>query len=178
MESRPGPTALVALPGSLPSWLVAGVGLGLAATVVIAAVSVVGTRLAPDRTARARRTHDSRRRRREIRELLRHIDEPFVEGRAVAGGEVAFSLLDRDVAVTFDAQTVLALADHPVHVVLCGHELPGAALGQRLPSDVPSPIPDRPTPGPSPTTSPPRSTGSGSPGTPTSTPSTRPTASA
>ncbi|MFB6269590.1 MAG: J domain-containing protein [Halobacterium sp.] len=76
-------------------------------------------------------------RRREIREYLRAIDEPFAEDHPVAGTHVAFFLPGRDVAVTFDAQAYFRIRNADVDVVLAEHEMPGRALGGRLPFETP-----------------------------------------
>lgn len=126
-------------PTALPSWLVSGLALGAAASVVIAVVFVLGERYipAPDRSGRAdRRVGGVERQRAEIRSLFRAADEPFFEDYEVRGATVAFYLPDRDVAITFDPRAYLRLADGPTYVVLCEHEMPATALGRRLPFDI------------------------------------------
>ncbi len=123
---------------SLPEWLVVGAGLSLASVVVVACVFVVGARLfPPTRADRTRRLSGDGKRRREIRQYLRTIDEPFAEDHPVEGQPVAFYLPKRDVAITFDARTYYRLQRSPTYVVLVEHELPGVHLGSRLPFETP-----------------------------------------
>jgi hypothetical protein len=122
----------------LPSWLLVGLAAGTALSVVIAGVFVVGNHLFPsvpvDPSARVDGTD---RRRTEIREYLRAIGEPFAESHRVEGEEVAFYLLHRHVAITFDAQAYFRLESRGVASVLCEEEMPGSHLGRRLPFEVP-----------------------------------------
>lgn len=125
--------------GLLPAWLLAGLGLGLAASLAVAAVFVAGERLFPGQTAdSADRTDGTERRRAEIRAFLREIDEPYAEDHEVESRRVAFWLLERDVAITFDARAYFGLEAADVTAVLCEHELPGWALGRRLPFETPA----------------------------------------
>ena len=137
---------------SLPRWVYLGVAAGAVATVGVAVTFVVGGRLLPDGSAadsgpdRSSRSDRSTRptediRREEIRAYLDDIDERFTEDAAVAGERVAFHLPERDVAVTFDARTFLALERGPTHAILAEHEMPGVALGNRLPFETPEPSP-------------------------------------
>jgi hypothetical protein len=123
---------------SLPPWLLAGLVLGVAASLAVAVVFVVGERLFPgaDRK-RATRTDGSERRRGEIRSYLREIGEPYAEDYDVGGRRVAFYLLHRDVAITFDPQAYFRLESVGVTAVLCEHEMPGWTLGRRLPFETP-----------------------------------------
>ena len=139
---------------SLPRWVYLGVAAGAVATVGVAVTFVVAGRLLPDGSVAAdgggsdrsdrsdrssRSTEDVRRE--EIRAYLDDIDEPFTEDADVAGERVAFHLPERDVAVTFDARTFLALERGPTHAILAEHEMPGVALGNRLPFETPEPSP-------------------------------------
>ncbi|WP_435127532.1 J domain-containing protein [Halobaculum sp. D14] len=125
-----------------PRWLVDGVGLGVAASVALAVVFAAAVRWLPGPAAASATCGDgSTRRRAEIRDYLRRIDERYVERYDLDGHEVAFYLPDRDVAITFDAQAYFRLRnadrDGALSVVLCEHEMPGHQLGRRLPFDVP-----------------------------------------
>ena len=128
---------------SLPEWLVAGVGLGLASVFVVACVFVVGARLFPTATAdRTQRVSGDQKRRREIRQYLRTIDEPFAEDHPVEGQSVAFYLPKRNVAITFDARVYYRLERSSTYPVLVEHEMPGVYLGSRLPFETPALDPD------------------------------------
>jgi hypothetical protein len=125
--------------GLLPPWLLAGLGLGAAASVVVAVVFYAGERLFPGRPVDpAERVDGTERRRAEIREYLREIGEPYAEDYEVEGRRVAFFLLHRDVAITFDAQAYFRLESAGVTAVLCEHEMPGWSLGRRLPFETPA----------------------------------------
>ena len=136
---------------SLPRWVYLGVAAGAVATVGVAVTFVVAGRLLPDGSVAAdggrsnrsdrsgRSTEDIRRE--EIRAYLDDIDERFTEDADVAGERVAFHLPERDVAVTFDARAFLALERGPTHAILAEHEMPGVALGNRLPFETPEPSP-------------------------------------
>lgn len=124
--------------GLLPPWLLAGLGLGAAASAVVAAVFYAGERLFPGRPVDSTdRVDGTERRRVEIREYLREIGEPYAEDYEVEGRQVAFFLLHRDVAITFDAQAYFRLESAGVTTVLCEHEMPGWSLGRRLPFQTP-----------------------------------------
>jgi DnaJ-domain-containing protein 1 len=126
---------------ALPPWLLAGLALGALASAVVAGVFVVGGRLFPDAPRQERpgaRDDGSERRRAEIRAYLRAIDERFVEDRELVGRRVAFYLPERDVAITFDPKLYFRLDSAGHHAVLCEHELPGWALGRRLPFETPA----------------------------------------
>ena len=122
---------------SLPRWVVVGVAAGAVVSAGVAATFVVAPRLLPDGSESSEERRSGRSteaiRRSEIRDYLGRIDEQFVENAEVAGEQVAFLLPERDVAVTFDARTFLALERTPTHVILAEHEMPGVALGNRLP---------------------------------------------
>lgn len=123
----------------VPGWLLLGLGLGGTLALLVAAVFVVGSRRFPSdtRPTEGRSTGD-RKRRAEIRDYLRRIDEPFVEDDRIAGRRVAFHLPDRGVAITFDAKTYYALERAGLTAVLVEHELPGWQLGTRLPFETPA----------------------------------------
>ena len=132
---------------ALPRWLYLGVAAGALMSLGVAVTFLVGGRVfldgEPDPDAGSEgRTRDGGRsteaiRRAEIREYLGRIDERFVENADVAGNRVAFFLPARDVAVTFDARTFLALEATRTHAILAEHEMPGVALGNRLPFETP-----------------------------------------
>lgn len=125
-------------PGGLPAWLVFGLLLGVAGSLAVAALFVLANRFFPaKRRVRGVREGGEERRRAEIREYLTAIDERFAENHLVAGQEVAFYLPDRDVAITFDARAFYGIERSPTVPVLVEHEMPGAALGQRLPFETP-----------------------------------------
>lgn len=128
---------------ALPPWLLAGLALGALASVVVAGAFVVGGRLLsdPSRQGSSGDRDDgdgSERRRDEIRAYLRAIDEPFVENRGLADRRVAFYLPDRDVAISFDPKLYFRLESAGHRAVLYEHELPGRALGRRLPFETPA----------------------------------------
>ncbi|PSP83126.1 J domain-containing protein [Halobacteriales archaeon QS_6_64_34] len=126
-------------PSGLPPWLVFGLLLGVAGSLVVAALFFVAGRLFPaKRQGRGVRDGGEQRRRAEIREYLTAIDEQFAENHPVAGQTVAFYLPNRDVAITFDARAFYRLERSPTVPVLVEHELPGAALGRRLPFETPT----------------------------------------
>ncbi|QLD88528.1 J domain-containing protein [Natronomonas salina] len=143
MRFRPSGTVAVDTFLALPRWLYVGVAVGLLTSVGVAAAFLVAARLFPDgnRTRGTRRSTEERRRV-EIRRYLQAIGEGFVEDASVAGESVAFYLPTRDVAVTFDARTFLALERTPTYSILMEHEMPGVALGHRLPFETPDVFPD------------------------------------
>ena len=123
---------------ALPVWLLAGLALGAAVAGLFAGVFAAGERLFPSRepsTAGPGISGDSRRRR-EIRAFLRAADERFTEEYELGTTTVEFYLPERDVAITFDAQAYFHLEATDTFVVLCEHEMPGAALGRRLPFEI------------------------------------------
>ena len=127
----------------LPPWLVLGLVGGGAASLVVAGVFLLGGRLFPDGpTPSGHRIDGSARRRTEIRSYLTDIDEPFAEDHRVHGRTVEFYLPGRDVALTFDAKAYFELERAGTYTVLCEYEMPGRALGRRLPFDVPEVEPD------------------------------------
>jgi hypothetical protein len=122
----------------LPSWLVAGLGLGVVASLVVAGVFVVGDRLFPAPSGReSDRIDGTARRHAELRTYLNGIGERYLEDHPVHGDTVAFYLPERDVAITFDAQAYFRIERAGTYAVLCEHEMPGGHLGRRLPFDVP-----------------------------------------
>ncbi|WP_251344035.1 J domain-containing protein [Haloplanus halophilus] len=122
----------------LPPWLLAGAGMGVVLTLLVAGIFVVGDRLFPaPPTDRSRRIDGTDRRRAEIRQYLGAIGERYVEDATVHEESVAFYLPERDVAVTFDPQAYFRIERAGTAAVLCEHEMPGSALGRRLPFDVP-----------------------------------------
>jgi hypothetical protein len=123
---------------SLPRWLYLGVLLGALLSVGVAVTFVVAARVFPEGSADTKRGFSTEDRRRvEIRRYLDAIGEAFTEDVAVHGERVAFYLPHRSVAVTFDARTFYVLEGTPTHAVLVEHELPGIALGSRLPFETP-----------------------------------------
>ena len=122
----------------LPAWLVWGVVAGGVVSVLVAGVFLIGGRLFPgDPTPSGPRIDGSTRRRTEIRSYLREISEPFAEDHEVRGRTVEFYLPGRDVALTFDARAYFELERAGTYTVLCEYEMPGRALGRRLPFEVP-----------------------------------------
>ena len=122
---------------SLPQWVYLGVAAGALVSLGVAVTFLVGARRFPDGDAGPEGRSTETIRRGEIRRYLEAIGERFTEDAEVAGNRVAFFLPQRDVAVTFDAGTYLALEGTPTRVVLAEHELPGVALGPRLPFETP-----------------------------------------
>lgn len=151
---RFGPTGdvVVELLFALPRWLYLGVAAGAVMSLCVVVTFLVGGRVffdgetdADDRDRHSERSTEAIRRG-EIREYLDRIDERFVENADVDDNRVAFFLPTRDVAVTFDARTFLALEATPTHAILAEHEMPGVALGNRLPFETPDPsVDDDPT---------------------------------
>lgn len=126
----------------LPDWLVAGLLVGAAFSLVAAGAFLAGTRLFPGpETDRGRHATAEDRRRAEIRSYLLGLGEEFVEAHPVGGQTVAFYLPRRDVAITFDARAYFRIEGTGPHPVLVEHELPGGALGPRLPFETPEPDP-------------------------------------
>jgi len=121
----------------LPSWLVGGVLLGVAGSLLVAAAFLVADRLFPGRERAGGGQSGESRRRSEFREYLDAIEEPYAEDQPVEGQPVAFYLPQRDVAVTFDARAYYRIERSPTHPVLVEHEMPGAMLGDRLPFETP-----------------------------------------
>ena len=124
----------------LPGWLVVGVAFGVAASVGVALVFLAADRWFPNPPTESGPTVDGTvRRRAEIRDYLRRIDERYAEEYDLDGVRVAFYLPERNVAITFDGRAYFRLkrADSDLFVVLCEHEMPGHQLGRRLPFEVP-----------------------------------------
>ncbi|WP_129114923.1 J domain-containing protein [Halegenticoccus tardaugens] len=122
----------------VPPWLLVGLGLGAAVTALFAGIFVVGDRLYPTAPIdESRRIDGTARRRAEIRDYLSSIGEPFVEDHSIHGRTIAFYLPARDVAITFDAHAYFHIERSGTYAVLCEHEMPGAAIGRRLPFETP-----------------------------------------
>jgi hypothetical protein len=148
----------------LPWWLVVGLGIGVAFTAAAAGLFYLGDRLFPEPSADdAARTTADERRRAEIRAYLDAIGERYAEDHAVGDRTVAFYLPERDVAITFDARTYFRLDGTDTAAVLVEHEMPGAAVGARLPFETPDPTPDDGRTGPGPGDSRREPPGSGQP---------------
>jgi len=123
--------------GSLPEWLVVGLGLGLAGSLAVAGLFFVAARFFPPPAASQSAYTSENRRRDELRSYLRAIDEPFAEEHFVEGQHVAFYLPKRDVAITFDARAFYRIERSATIPVLVEHEMPGWQLGARLPFETP-----------------------------------------
>ena len=122
----------------LPPTLVYGIALGVAGSVVVALAFVLAERLLPGTPPqRKRRTDGETRRRAEFREYLDAIDEQYAENHFVEGQHIAFYLPKRDVAITFDARAYYRILPTATEPVLVEHEMPGSALGARLPFETP-----------------------------------------
>ncbi|PSP76944.1 hypothetical protein BRC81_11405 [Halobacteriales archaeon QS_1_68_20] len=127
---------------ALPGWVLAGLALGAAFTVVAVVAFVAGTRLFPGPNHDQRGTGPGEQKRRaEIRAYLGDLGEEFVEDHPICGRPVAFYLPERDVAITFDARAFFRIENSETHAVLVEHELPGLLLGARLPFETPDPEP-------------------------------------
>lgn len=140
---------LSVLQATLPAWVVFGLLLGVAASLLVAAIFYFGDRFVPatdhghhDRT---QYTSGTERRREEYRDYLTAIGEPYVESHDRAGYRLAFYLPDRDVGLTFDPRVFFGLEESPTHVILCEAEMPAANLGRRLPFEIPDDVYTPPT---------------------------------
>jgi hypothetical protein len=134
----------------VPRWLLVGLVLGFAVTLLVAAAFAVGTRRFESGRTPGNSDGGEDRRRAEIREYLLAIDEPFREDHVLAGAPVAFYLPDRDVAITFDAQHYFTVDRTDTHAILVEYEMPGHAIGRRLPFETPGAgeaLPDQATGG-------------------------------
>ncbi len=132
---------------ALPGWVVAGLALGAAFTVVAVVAFFAGTRLFPGPEHGRNGTGPGERKRRaEIRAFLRDLGEEFVEDHPVCGRTVAFYLPERGVAITFDARAFFRIEASDTHAVLVEHELPGPLLGARLPFETPEPAVEEESP--------------------------------
>jgi len=115
-----------------------GVGIAAVLAAVFTVIFVAGERLFPTTVhATDPRRSGEWKRRAEIREYLSAIGERYVEDARIAGHRVAFYLPERDVAITFDARAFFRLEQSPTYAILVEHELPGGALGSRLPFETP-----------------------------------------
>lgn len=121
----------------LPPWLVTGVLLGMVGTVVVAGVFLAAEWLLPGEQKRRQHRSGESRRRIEFREYLDAIDERYAEDHPVEGEHVAFYLPGRDVAITFDPKAYYRIERSKTTAILVEHEMPGSALGSRLPFEVP-----------------------------------------
>lgn len=121
----------------LPSWLITGLLLGAVGTLVVAGAFLVAERLIPGRPQQRGRRSGESRRRIEFREYLDAIDEQYAENHFVEGQHVAFYLPERDVAITFDPKAYYRIERSATTPILVEHEMPGSALGSRLPFEVP-----------------------------------------
>lgn len=123
---------------SVPVWIVNGVLLGLGLSVLVAVLFYVLVRQFPsDRSAEDHRQRGDERRRDEIRQYLDTIGERYTENQVVEGQQVDFYLPERDVAITFDARAYYHIGRTGTAAVLVEHEVPGLALGPRLPFETP-----------------------------------------
>lgn len=115
-----------------------GLGISGVLAVAFAVLFVVGERLFPTASRASSEEHSGEwKRRAEMREYLSAIGERYAEDHSVAGESVAFYLPERDVAITFDAKAYFRIEQTPTTAVLMEHEVPGMALGSRLPFDTP-----------------------------------------
>jgi hypothetical protein len=118
--------------------MLAGVGMGAVAVVLVAGIFVAGDRLFPTpSTDRGPRVDGTDRRRAEIGAYLDSIGERYVADATVHGHAVAFYLPERGVAITFDPRAFFGIEDTRTHAILCEHEMPGHQLGRRLPFETP-----------------------------------------
>lgn len=129
-------TADVVVVSAFPPWLINGILLGLAAAGTVLLIYVVGLRYLDD-VPIPTPSDPNKVRRAEIRAYLAAIGEPAIERAIVAGEEVAFWLPDRDLAITFAAETYFTLEERNIATVLVEHEVPGYQIGARLPFDTP-----------------------------------------
>lgn len=131
---------LSVLQATLPAWIVFGLLLGMAASLLVAAIFYFGDRLFsttdPGHRERAGHTTGMGRRRAEYRAYLTAIDELFAESHEQAGYNLAFYLPERDVGLTFDPRVFFGLEDAATHVILCEAEMPVANLSRRLPFEI------------------------------------------
>jgi len=130
MESFAGLPEWVA---TLPDWLVLGTVLGVGSSCCVAGLFVLADRFFPAQQTRQQYGNTESRRRVEIRDYLDEIDESYAEDHPVAGQPVAFYLPQRDVAITFDARAYFRIEKTDTIPILVEHELPGVAIGARLP---------------------------------------------
>ena len=116
-----------------------GLVLGVVGSLAVATLFVAAARVFPAQRQRRQVSDGGEQRRRdEIREYLRAIDEQFAENHFVEGQRVAFYLPKRDVAITFDARAYYRIERSATLPVLVEHEMPGVHLGRRLPFETPT----------------------------------------
>lgn len=132
---------LTELLSELPAWLLLGLGIGAAVSVLVGAVFYFGDRLFPatDRSGHRGHIDGTLRRHAEIRRYLNAIDEGFVENADLDGCSAAFYLPRRDVAITFDPRVFFGLESADTYVILCEDEMPISHLGRRFPFEVDEP---------------------------------------
>jgi hypothetical protein len=123
----------------IPTWLVGGIAIGALASVAVVALFLLVDRFLPG-AAPAGSQDGETVRRRECRDYLEALGESVVEDHAVAGETVAFYLPERNVAITFDPRAYYRLEGSEVTPVLLEHEVPGHALGPRLPFETPATV--------------------------------------
>lgn len=122
----------------LPPWLIGGVLLGLAGSLLATVAFLAAERIIPGEPRERSRGGDGTSRRRvEFREYLDAIDEAYAEDHPVEGQTVALYLPERDVAITFDARVYYRIERSDTDAVLAEHEMPGTVLGERLPFETP-----------------------------------------
>lgn len=131
----------------VPAWLQLGLLAGLVAASLAAVVFAVGGRLFPSASAGGQGDGGEARRRAAIRAYLRDIGEPFEEDLTIRGQPVAFFLVHRDVAITFDARAYFRLSSAGIETILVEHEMPVSHLGWRLPFETPEPETNAPPDG-------------------------------
>lgn len=124
----------------LPEWLVLGTVLGVGSSLVVAGLFVLASRLFPTETTGQQHGDTESRRTVEIRDYLDQIGESYAEDHPVAGQPVAFYLPQRDVAITFDARAYFRIEKTATRAILVEHELPGVAIGARLPFETPESV--------------------------------------
>ncbi len=121
----------------IPLWLQSGVLLGMLGTLAVAGAFLAAERFIPGNPTPRDHYSGESRRRTEFRTYLDAIGESYAEDHFVEGQHVAFYLPRRDVAITFDPQAYYRIDRSPTCAILVEHEMPGSALGSRLPFDVP-----------------------------------------
>ena len=133
---------------ALPDWLIGGITLAGVFSAIVAGIFFIGHRFAPPSSSQRERRADGAgdgmaQRRAEIRHYFDAIGERYEEGRTIESQTTEFYLPQRDVAVTFDPRVYFTLRSSDTEPVLVEHELPGIALGGRLPFETPTVTIDR-----------------------------------